>query len=41
MGEVSRVAMSLMSVKTAAYLVWIQLRDPDQPYGEPDLDRSL
>ncbi|KAF2652559.1 HET-domain-containing protein, partial [Lophiostoma macrostomum CBS 122681] len=39
--EGSILAISLMSTDKPAYLNWIKLHDPDQPYKEPDLDRSL
>jgi ankyrin repeat protein len=38
---VSWVAMSLMSIEQPAYLVWIQLFDPDEQCEEPDLTKCL
>ncbi|KAH8719160.1 hypothetical protein GQ44DRAFT_687973 [Phaeosphaeriaceae sp. PMI808] len=39
--QVSRLAMSLMATKEPAYLTWIQLYDPDRPWKEPNLEKSL
>jgi hypothetical protein len=36
----SLLAMSLMSKEKSAYLTWIQLYDPDNPWDEPDLEES-
>ncbi|ORY08455.1 heterokaryon incompatibility protein-domain-containing protein, partial [Clohesyomyces aquaticus] len=41
MEQVSELAMSLMAIEEPAYLIWIQLYDPDHPWREPDLKRSL
>ncbi|XP_014553175.1 hypothetical protein COCVIDRAFT_75541, partial [Bipolaris victoriae FI3] len=38
---VSRVAVSLMSIEQPAYLIWIQLFDPDEQWEEPDLRKGL
>ncbi|KAF2627576.1 ankyrin, partial [Macroventuria anomochaeta] len=38
---VTRVAMSLMSMENPAYLIWVQLCDPDYPWEEPDLGKGL
>lgn len=39
--EGSLLTISLMSADKPTYLNWIRLHDPDRPYEEPDLDRSL
>jgi hypothetical protein len=39
--EVSRLAISLLSIERPAYLTWIRLYDPDYPWKEPDLRKSL
>jgi hypothetical protein len=33
--------MSLTVIEEPAYLIWIQLYDPDKPWEEPDLARSF
>jgi ankyrin repeat protein len=38
--RVSQLAMSLMDFGEPAYLTWIQLHDPDRPWGEPNLEKS-
>jgi hypothetical protein len=38
--EGNLLASNLMSGNKPAYFNWIRLHDPDQPGGEPDLDRS-
>ncbi|KAJ5024212.1 ankyrin repeat-containing domain protein [Bipolaris maydis] len=40
-GRVNQVAMSLMSKEQPAYLTWIRLYDPDQPWAFLRLDRGL
>jgi ankyrin repeat protein len=39
--QVSQLAMSVMDIQEPAYLTWIQLHDPDQPWNKPGLGRSL
>jgi hypothetical protein len=39
--EVSQLAMSIMAIEEPAYLTWIQLHDPDQPWMGLDLGKSL
>jgi hypothetical protein len=39
--EVSQLAMSIMDIREPAYLTWIQLHDPGQPWLDPDLGKSL
>jgi hypothetical protein len=41
MEQVSQLAMSIMDIREPAYLTWIQLHDPDRPWVEPDLGKSL
>jgi hypothetical protein len=41
MEQVSQLAMSIMAIQEPAYLTWIQLHDPDEPWLEPDLGKSL
>jgi hypothetical protein len=38
--QVSQLAASLMAREKPAYLTWIRLHDPDQPWKEPDLKKS-
>ncbi|CAN9300223.1 unnamed protein product [Alternaria alternata] len=39
--RLSQLAMGLLSIKNPAYLTWIQLYDPDSPWMQPDLRKSL
>jgi ankyrin repeat protein len=39
--QVSQLAMSIMDIQEPAYLTWIQLHDPDQPWMGLNLGRSL
>ncbi|KAF2728403.1 hypothetical protein EJ04DRAFT_407814, partial [Polyplosphaeria fusca] len=39
--EIGQVVMDLLSMENAAYLNWIRLYDPDRPWAEPYLKKSL
>ncbi|KAI4943376.1 hypothetical protein J4E91_009285 [Alternaria rosae] len=39
--QASQLTMVLMAREEPAYLNWIRLHDPDRPWEEPDLERSL
>jgi hypothetical protein len=39
--EVSRLAISLLSIESPAYLTWLRLYDPYDPWNKPDLRKSL
>ncbi|KAH7069938.1 hypothetical protein BKA63DRAFT_569533 [Paraphoma chrysanthemicola] len=41
MEQVNRLAMHLMAVENPAYINWIRLYNPDRPWEEPKLERSL
>jgi ankyrin repeat protein len=38
--QVSQLAMRLMAIEKPAYLTWIRLYDPENPWGEPIMGRS-
>ena len=41
MERLSQQAMGLLSTENPAYLTWIQLYNPDSPWMQPDLSKSL